>query len=1487
MASVGSLQVILECDDGNFTTRIVRAGSALKDLEGKAQVTVNTVQNVTNKMSSGVGAVMGWTIALGEAREAAETLHAVFGRWVEKIVEVNSEIEQTTALLAGFSQAATQVDRLKEGLNSVNSVLNMASQSPFSFKALEDTFVKMKTAGVEPLNGSMKSLTDAIAAFGGDDQRLTRAGYAIQEMAGRGVVSLQNLRRQLGQDIPGAVKAMAESMYMTVEQLDTAVTKGTLDSKNAITLMLDEFDRLYGGAGLARMNTFRGQVAQLSTEMMRLAMVAGGSNEGADPNQSFYRSLVKGMADLNAELASPEMTAAGVSINNFLKNLVDGAKSLIPILPTLANNIGTLAKALELLAAVLLAKGLGAALEALGATWVKLASGAGSLVSMLTGVPARVASVFGAITRSAGSAIEAVTALGTRMLALPGMTSAAEVTSVVGIGAFGQFAAGLAAVLIPATAVAGAIYLISENLERIPGQAALAGDALKRMRQGDVTPGNQDKAAEELKQLREKVALLKQQEDVVTRIQNGQGTDGRSLIDVGGAFGQKGSPALTQLFDQLSSNLQATGGTWAGSDEDLKALLGKIQGEIKAELKADSDELAVYEADLAAAPFKLAKERASRLVEDIRVQISTDFQRISSTYREQIDKINQQREELAKNPAGNQQGLLNLNSAQVDVTKQLYAQRETDLKEHLAKVAAMMTQDAQNNNQTLLAEHRVVYEALQEDLKKTQDEANAALARLGIVKTSDNTKDFTKQTNQAKTLIENLQAQVASLKGQLDDSGAVAAKIASEFSNTGRFNLLGGINSEQGQQAETLARQVDDLRAAIKRLHESVAAGNQIHLGLDKADAELNAYVIKLSDPNMTDAQTKFVLFQNQMEEAIMKMMKAMKVGEEGADQYATALLNASSAAQDAVAKMHAATALGQLEALVKQAHNMRINSLPPAQRAAAQNKDFQDHLQEAISTIDSSTALNAGQKLQARMQAQKAATDYEAGAQDRIAKAGENAARPGANAVAQLKARIAELRGEVTGGSSELAKWNSLIDSEPKKYAAVAAELRQYAGEVDNLNKQLKIAREANQAAKNIQDRLTKSTQGADLEKQYAGMGKMLDIEKQLYDYKLKNQLDLTKFAANPSNASKLPEEQAKVDQANAAEGLRLIRQRVEANSTAELTIRRGYAETTAEKRLAANQQVDDEQAALKRLISFYVKDANEKTKLENQTASYIAAKRKELEDKTRNALEKQADDWKLNSDTIINFEAQATSQLVDDLATKLATGKAHWTDFANWAIQEIDKIALHSAMSPLEKLLGTFTDKASGWLGNTVSGWINGTGDVGEHLISVGGTVNHSGGMAGREFDTIRSLPSHVWSGAPRFHTGGYLASDEVPAILQQGEAVFTSGQLGAIGNLNHNYAFVEQALSALVSAATQITSMPQAPANVAPAPLYGANTGASVGSSGMPVTLNVQNQSSLPISAVASTPKFDGEQMVLDIVIRNVQQPGPLRNAIKSMV
>jgi lambda family phage tail tape measure protein len=72
-------------------------------------------------------------------------------------------------------------------------------------------------------------------------------------------------------------------------------------------------------------------------------------------------------------------------------------------------------------------------------------------------------------------------------------------------------------------------------------------------------------------------------------------------------------------------------------------------------------------------------------------------------------------------------------------------------------------------------------------------------------------------------------------------------------------------------------------------------------------------------------------------------------------------------------------------------------------------------------------------------------------------------------------------------------------------------------------------------------------------------------------------------------------------------------------------------------------------------------------------------------------------------------------------------------------------------------------------------------GSGD----LVGVNANVAHTGGLLGADSLPGRQVSTAYFAQARRFHTGGLVAG-EVPIIAREGEAVFTPGQLRALGGM-----------------------------------------------------------------------------------------------------
>ena len=175
------------------------------------------------------------------------------------------------------------------------------------------------------------------------------------------------------------------------------------------------------------------------------------------------------------------------------------------------------------------------------------------------------------------------------------------------------------------------------------------------------------------------------------------------------------------------------------------------------------------------------------------------------------------------------------------------------------------------------------------------------------------------------------------------------------------------------------------------------------------------------------------------------------------------------------------------------------------------------------------------------------------------------------------------------------------------------------------------------------------------------------------------------------------------------------------------------------------------------------------------------------------------------------------------DALVKFVQTGKLDFKDLANSIISDLIRIQIRASITgPLSSALnGAISGMFSG------GGIGSGKGSVIESGTFNSGTIGvaHDGGLI-----------------VPRFHFGG-LATDEVPAILQTRERVLSREQAGLFEK------FVNKT--------------------------EGGNNGN--------VQVNVINQSGTQVSAEQSQPRFDGEQMIVNVVLKKLKSDPGFRNAM----
>lgn len=187
------------------------------------------------------------SISIGTA--IGNSITAVIGKvreMAQEFVRANVELEATrrafTAVYKDAGLAEAQIQFLRK----------TASQAGVSFSSLSDSFRSFSAAATAaniPLatqNELFGAVAKAGATLGLSGQQVSQALNALGQMASKGVVSMEELRQQLGESLPGALSMSAKGLGLTEAELIKLVESGGLAARDLFPALAQSLRSLAG-----------------------------------------------------------------------------------------------------------------------------------------------------------------------------------------------------------------------------------------------------------------------------------------------------------------------------------------------------------------------------------------------------------------------------------------------------------------------------------------------------------------------------------------------------------------------------------------------------------------------------------------------------------------------------------------------------------------------------------------------------------------------------------------------------------------------------------------------------------------------------------------------------------------------------------------------------------------------------------------------------------------------------------------------------------------------------------------------------------------------------------------------------------------------------------------------------------------------------------------------------------------------------------------
>ena len=181
--------------------------------------------------------------------------------FIGKLKEVARETNRARITLKNVSSS------LQEFATSERWLTDLGNKYGQSTNNLEQSFGKFlaasRGAGVEidTVKNIFQGLTQAVSSFGLSSEDANLAFLAVEQMMGKGVVSSEELRRQLGERIPTAMTAMARAVgeqYGTdgsVAALQQKLKAGAINSAEVMEVFVEKLKELSGAPDVDNLET--------------------------------------------------------------------------------------------------------------------------------------------------------------------------------------------------------------------------------------------------------------------------------------------------------------------------------------------------------------------------------------------------------------------------------------------------------------------------------------------------------------------------------------------------------------------------------------------------------------------------------------------------------------------------------------------------------------------------------------------------------------------------------------------------------------------------------------------------------------------------------------------------------------------------------------------------------------------------------------------------------------------------------------------------------------------------------------------------------------------------------------------------------------------------------------------------------------------------------------------------------------------------------
>lgn len=253
----------------------------IKLLSSQFNSSIDKINGKVDKLERNIKGAQSSTDKLsGGFKRVGAAMLAAFA--VDRIISFGSEVINLTADFEGLENAITFASRsTEEGQKNLNFLRESSDRlgtdlnaSMEGFKTLSAAMMGSSLEG-EETRKIFESVSVASSAMNLTADQSKGAFLALGQMMGKGKVSAEELRGQLGERIPGAFQVAARAMGVTTAELDKMLVNGELMSEDFLPKFAKELKATFSGALGESTDSLRANLNRMNNEWMLLKVTLG------------------------------------------------------------------------------------------------------------------------------------------------------------------------------------------------------------------------------------------------------------------------------------------------------------------------------------------------------------------------------------------------------------------------------------------------------------------------------------------------------------------------------------------------------------------------------------------------------------------------------------------------------------------------------------------------------------------------------------------------------------------------------------------------------------------------------------------------------------------------------------------------------------------------------------------------------------------------------------------------------------------------------------------------------------------------------------------------------------------------------------------------------------------------------------------------------------------------------------------------------------